>query len=353
MEYKLRCLTCNKVYESTYDSQLCDKCHGVLEVEYNFISESFINIPDSFWGYSNILPDSKSYKRYSVGLTKLLRSNLNENLFFKLEFQNPTGSFKDRGSVIELAKANDYGYKRVVCASTGNMAYSIAYYAKLYGIKATVYVSKDANKDKLYDISKTSNATIVKVNGDFTMAQKLAEKHAFKKREFLTGDYCYRKEGQKTIIYEVLAQLRNTRNIIVPIGNATLLSGMLKSLKEIKDNYPKTHLPKIIGVQSAVCKPLYDAYKEESVIRYEKPKTKADAIAVGYPTFGPQALSYMKELDSTIVTVTETEMKNEQKKFYEEYGLIVELASVAPIAAYKKLKLQNSETVAIITGKNV
>lgn len=353
MDYTLRCLSCDNVYDNSYDSQLCKVCHGILEVSYKFTGESFIELPHSFWDYKNILPESKSYKKYTVGLTKLLKSDYDENLFFKLEFQNPTGSFKDRGSVVELAKANDYGYKRVVCASTGNMAYSIAYYAKLYEIKATVYVSRDANKDKINSINNTGNAKIIKVNGDFTAAQKLAEKHSYKNKEFLTGDYCYRKEGQKTIIYEILAQLRNTRNIVVPIGNATLFSGMLKSLKEIKDNYPKTHLPKIIGVQSAVCKPLYDAYKKESILRYEEPKTAADAIAVGYPTFGDQSLKYMKELDSTVVTVTETEMKNEQKNFYKKYGLIVELASVAPIAAYKKLNLENSETVAVITGKNV
>ncbi|MEM0201006.1 MAG: pyridoxal-phosphate dependent enzyme [Candidatus Micrarchaeaceae archaeon] len=325
----------------------------MLEVEYKFTNELFMDMPQSFWGYSDILPSSRSYKKYSVGLTKLLKSNSEEKLFLKFEFQNPTGSFKDRGSVIEIAKANDYNYKKVVCASTGNMAYSIAYYAKFYGIKATVYVSMNANKDKIYNIKKTGNAEIIKVNGDFTTAQKLAEKHAFKKKEFITGDYCYRKEGQKTIIYEILAQQRNTRNIIVPIGNATLFSGMLKSLKEIKDNYPKTHLPKLIGVQSATCKPLYTAYKNKSVLRYEMPKTNADAIAVGYPTFGVQALEYMKELDSDIVTVTETEMKNEQKIFYKDYGLEIELAGVAPIAAYKKLNLYDNETVVVLTGKNV
>lgn len=307
----------------------------------------------SFWDYVSILPDSKYYRNYEVGFTKLIKSNDYDNLFLKLELENPTRSFKDRGSVIELAKAHEYGYKNVVCASTGNMAYSIAYYAKLYGIKTTVYISNDANPYKIRDIKETHDAQVIKVNGDFTMAQKLAQTHSIKKNAFLTGDYCYRKEGQKTIMYEIIKQLPDVRNIIVPIGNATLFSGMLESLNEIKESYRKISIPRIIGVQSSSCSPLYDAFKANSVIRYEKPKTSADAIAVGLPTFGKQSLEYMKSVNSSIVTVSDAELKTEQKLFYEKHGIIAELAGVASIAAVKKLKLKNEKTVAVVTGGNI
>ncbi|MGC8479087.1 MAG: pyridoxal-phosphate dependent enzyme [Candidatus Micrarchaeia archaeon] len=352
MEYKLLCLTCNESYDSSYDSQICKKCHGLLEIEYKFKGEAHKEMVNSFWSYKNMLPDCSAYKYYDVGLTKVINSRTDENLYLKIETQNPTGSFKDRGSVIEVAKAKEYKYKEIVCASTGNMAYSIAYYSKLYNIKTNVYISKDSNPDKIYNIKKTNNANIIKVNGDFTKAQKLAEEHSYKKHAFLAGDYCYRKEGQKTIIYEILSQIKEVKNIIVPIGNATLFSGILKSLTELKESYSKIHLPKIIGVQSKMCKPLYEAYKNNTIVRYEVSKTKADAIAVGYPTFGSQALEYMKQVNSEIVIVAEKEMQEEQKNIFNEYGLIVELASAATIAAYKKLKL-NGETVAIITGKNV
>lgn len=353
MQYTLLCLSCNERYEENYDSQICKKCHGVLEVVYTYNSDLVSLQAKSFWDYKNFLPDCNEYRKYDVGVTRLLKSDDKNNLFLKLELQNPTKSFKDRGSVIEIAKAKEYGYKNVVCASTGNMAYSIAYYAKLYDIKTTVYISDNAVKDKIRNILETKNAQIIKVDGDFTNAQKLAEMHSIKKRTFLTGDYCYRKEGQKTVVYEIMEQLKNIRNIIVPIGNATLFSGMLKSLYEIKQSYPKIRVPKLIGVQASSCSPLYDAVKSGGTLRYKKPKTAADAIAVGFPTFGNQAIKYMKDIESTIITVTDTEMKNEQKSFYKSYGIIAELAGVASIAAYKKLKLDNEETVAVITGGNV
>ncbi len=353
MKYSLKCTTCQEKYAQTYKSQICKKCHGVLEVVYTSRPEGFGFGVSSFWGYRHFLPDSDSYREYEVGFTKLIKSRENKKLFLKLELQNPTRSFKDRGSVIELAKAEEYGYKNIVCASTGNMAYSLAYYAKLYGIKTTVYISDNANKDKIRNIKETNDAEIIKVRGDFTTAQKLAEKHSITKRAFLTGDYCYRKEGQKTIVYEIMEQMKGVQNVIVPIGNATLFSGMLESFKEIKDSGLRVRIPKLIGVQSSLCSPFYDAVESGGTIKYKVPKTDADAIAVGLPTFGNQALSYMKELDAKVMTVTDAEMKKEQKLFYEKYGVIAELAGVAPIAAFKKLELEDEETIAIITGGNV
>ncbi len=353
MQYTLVCLSCNERYGKEYDSQICKKCHGILEVIYTYNSDLVSLEAKSFWDYEHFLPDCNEYRKYDVGVTRLLKSDDQSKLFLKLELQNPTKSFKDRGSVIEIAKAKEYDYKNVVCASTGNMAYSIAYYAKLYEIKTTVYISDNAAKDKIRNILETGNAKIINVDGDFTKAQKLAEKHSIKKNYFLAGDYCYRKEGQKTIVYEIMEQLKNIRNIIVPIGNATLFSGMIKSLYEIKQSYPKMRVPKLIGVQASSCSPLYDAVKSGGTLRYKEPKTAADAIAVGFPTFGNQVLKYMKEIESTVITVTDAEMKNEQKAFYKNYGIIAELAGAASIAAYKKLGLENEETVAVITGGNV
>ncbi|MGC8662416.1 MAG: threonine synthase [Candidatus Micrarchaeia archaeon] len=346
MNYYLKCTKCGKVYERNYNMQICDKCDGILEVVYNE-KVPYIEHANSFWDFKPILPYGK-YREFEVGLTKVIPGKENR-LYLKLETENPTHSFKDRGSIIEIAKAEEYGFDEVVCASTGNMAYSIAYYAKAYGIKSKIFVSKNITKDKIEYIRKTHDADITKINGDFTEAQKHAERYAKLKNVFLAGDYCYRKEGQKTIMYEIAKF--GFDNVFVPVGNATLLSGILKALEEIKKSKKNIKLPRIIGIEADNCKPLYKAFKTGR-LEYEKPKTDADAIAVGYPTFGMQALNLIKKLGGQIITVSDKEMKKEQELFYDSYGLVAELAGVASIAAYKKIK-PDGKSLAIISGGNV
>jgi threonine synthase len=346
MDYYLKCTKCGEVYNRHYDGQTCGKCGGLLEVVYKGKLPKIAGAY-SFWDFKPILPKG-IYKEFEVGLTKTIKGK-EEGLYLKLEIENPTHSFKDRGSVIEVAKAHEYGYDEIVCASTGNMAYSLAYYAKAYGIKAKIFVSKNVSKDKMEYIRKTHDANVTKVDGDFSLAQKHAEKYAKRRNVFLTGDYCYRKEGQKTIAYEL--NWHKFDNIIVPVGNATLISGILKAIVEMKASGSIKKVPKVIGVESESCKPLYDAFKSGK-LKYEKPNTIADAIAVGYPTFGMQAIELLKKLGGYMVTVSDKEMESEQNLFYQDYGLVAELAGVASLAAYKKLK-PKGKTVAIISGANV
>ncbi|MEM0087093.1 MAG: pyridoxal-phosphate dependent enzyme [Candidatus Micrarchaeaceae archaeon] len=304
----------------------------------------------SFWDMEKILPEGR-YRHFYLGNTPMIKS-IEKSLWLKLEFMNPTHSFKDRGSVIEISKAREYGYNEVVCASTGNMAYSIAYYAKLYGIKARIFISGNANKDKVNDIRSVGDATITQISGDFNAAQNLAVKYSEKKGAFLCGDYCYRKEGQKTIVYEIMRSKPDIENIIVPVGNATLLSATYKAIREMKGSGQIGKTPRIIAVQSEKCMPFVSAFLKKTGIKYEKPETKADAIAVGYPTYGKQGLEALKETFGKAVAVSEKSMALEQKLFLENYGMAVELASVAAIAAYKKLGIKSS-SVAVITGANI
>ncbi len=299
-----------------------------------------------------MLPKSE-YRHYLLESTRLAKA-VEGNLWLKLELENPTRSFKDRGSVVEIAKASEYGYNEVVCASTGNMAYSIAYYARLSGIKAKVFISNNANRDKVRDIRETHDADITRVNGDFGKAQRLAIRYSEKNGAFLAGDYCYRKEGQRTIAYEIMGQLKDATHIIVPVGNATLLSGMLKALDEMQKAKRLTRLPEVVGVQSSLCAPLFKAWKNRAALRYELPKTKADAIAVGFPTFGIEALERLYLLKGRMITVSDAEMVGEQKDFYKKYGLVAELAGVAGMAAYRKLGIgKGARAVSVVSGGNI
>jgi len=349
MDYKLRCIKCGNEYRSDYRRQTCESCNGVLYIEYK--ERPKLSFRGNFWDLENMLPKAK-YKHYMLGATPLIPALNDSSLLLKLETSNPTHSFKDRGSVVELAKALEYNYNEVVCASTGNMAYSIAYYAKLSGIRAKIFISKNASKDKVRDIRETHDADIVHVDGDFTKAQGLAEHYAQKHDAFLTGDYGYRREGQRTIGFELAFQAKDIDYIFTPVGNATLISGLIKAWIEMKDLGVIKHIPKIIGVEASRCAPLYKAFKQNKKVRYIEPKTKADAIAVGFPTFGDEVVESLRRIKGDVVTVSDNEMMREQERFYKEYGQIAELAGVASLAAYRKLK-PKGKSVAIISGGNV
>ncbi len=352
MRYHLKCHHHGEEYDSDYDGQFCKRCGCSLEVVYDGRMPK-ISGTGRFWDYRQALPDC-DYPNYEIGSTRLMGSHDMKNVCLKMETDNPTRSFKDRGSIIEICKAVEYGYNEVSVASTGNMAYSIAHYAKLAGLRVRAFISNAANKDKINFIMAEHDATVVHVKGDFTKAQKLALAYSEKAKAFLVGDYCYRKEGQKTMAYEIMDQLPDVDRIMVPVGNATLISGIAKGLTEMKVAGRISRMPMLVGVQSKSCAPLVTAYKNDRWIKYVVPKTAADAIAVGYPTFGNQAVEDIKASKGDAVAVSDADLKNEQKRFHEEYGLVAELAGVAGIAAIRSSRYGKSELiVSVVSGGNV
>jgi threonine synthase len=352
MKYVLECVLCGEKHPNSYKKQVCSKCGGILEVVYIEKAPRIKGL-GRFWDYESVLPEC-NYKHYELGSTRLIRSHDQSNVFLKLETDNPTRSFKDRGSIIEVSKALEYQKREIAVASTGNMAYSIAYYAKLAGLQVKTFISIGANKNKIKDIRSEGDARMDFVSGDFTKAQRLAERYARKSGAFLAGDYCYRKEGQKTTAYEIMDQMPGVTHIVVPVGNATLISGIFKALGEMQASGRIRRLPKLIAVQSKGSDPLITAFNENRKIRYTEPKTKADAIAVGFPTFGDEAIEALRATHGKAISVSDEELELEKKAFYENYGIIAELAGVAGIAAIKKMRFgSNAKVVSIVSGGNV
>jgi len=343
-------MKCREKYESSFPSQICSNCDSLLNVVYDEKKKFSYTKENSFWSYEAFMPDY-DYKHLDAGSTNVVIAD-EYGLYFKVESTNPTGSFKDRGSVIELNKALEYGYKEVVCASTGNMAYSIAHYSKILGISAKVFISKHANRDKVKLIRGTHDADITEIDGDFTDAQNEAIKYSKKNNAFLTGDYCYRKEGQKTAIFEAMHDLKSVDTIILPVGNATLLAGALEAVKYMKQSNAIKQIPKVIGVEAEGAKPLYTAFKSGMRITREMPNTTADAIAVGFPTFGEESIKLLKELGGDMIAVSDKEMQEEADKLKELYNIQAELGGAASVAAYRKLSPEG-KTIALISGGNI
>jgi threonine synthase len=363
MDYKLACTKCGHVEDDTRFR--CKKCGAILEVQYKYAElkpgKVFKRSQNGTSRYVNLLP-VKELVTLGEGGTPLRRilpkSMPDVRVLLKLETENPTKTFKDRGSALEISKALELHAKTVCCASTGNMGLSVAHYARHFGIKAVIFISKSASKAKIAKI-RSQGARIAYVDGDFNGALNAAEVFASKTGAFMCGDYHFRKEGQKTVIYEIAEQTAGKMPdyLFVPVGNGTLLSGIYKGLKELKRYKAIRKIPRLVAVQSEMCDPLVNAYRNGKRIEHVRPRTAADAIAVGYPTFGFEVLAAIKGTRGSAVGVSEDELKD-AVRLLEEYGVYSELGGGAGFAGFLRMYNQKNalfkgkKVAVIITGNN-
>ena len=362
MEYRLSCTKCgSRAQDSAFR---CGKCGSILEVVYKRGKRKLRAVEKGkpLSRYLDFLPLDALTVGLGEGGTQLKRINSSRfvgvEVFLKLETENPTMTFKDRGSAIELSKAVELNVRQVCCASTGNMGLSVAHYARHAGIKCTIFISKNANPRKIEKIRR-QGARIVEVGGDFNEALKEAERFARKTGAFVCGDYHFRKEGQKTVGFEMVEQLkyRAPDYVFMPVGNATLFSGFYKGLTEFKKAGLIKQVPRLIGVQSERCDPLVRAYLKGKDIHYVKPGTEADAIAVGYPTFGFEGISAIKRSRGGAVAVAEKGIEEAVMEL-ERHGVYAELGGGTGFAGLIKYHstdpkaLKGKRVVVVVTGNN-
>ncbi len=367
MEYELSCNRCGESYQKDSAHFRCGICESILEVTYDY---STLKLPKNFKKeihyHNKYLPFFPVKKTISMGEggTELIRmrnigwSLGKVNVLLKIETENPTRTFKDRGSSVEIAKARDLGFKHVVCASTGNMGLSVATYARKAGMKCTVFISRSGNREKIQKIRK-AGAKLVFVNGDFNAALSAAEAFARKNKVFVCGDYHYRKEGQKSVGFEIIDQLGRVPDyIFVQVGNSTLLAAIFKALTEYKRAGFIKKFPKLVAVQSMQCDPLVRAFKEKREIKYVKPKTEADAIAVGFPTFGFEGLNALKKTNGDAIAVHDRSILWTSQKLKRHMNIDSELGGAAGLAGFLEMygddmkRFEGRTVVAIITGDN-
>ena len=284
------------------------------------------------------------------GGTALVQSKTRKGYYFKNEATNPTGSFKDRGSTVEISKALEFGVKEVACASTGNMGASVAAYCARAGIKSTIYLPTFAPKVKANQIA-SYDSKVVNVRGTYQDAVEKTLDLRHKKHVYLTGDYVYRGEGEKSVGFEIIDQLNweIPNYIVVPVGNATLFSATYKALHEMKAVGLIDSFPKLIGVQAAGCQPLVSAWKRKEKVReVKKPKTVASAIACGDPVDALKAQIGLKKTKGKMVSVTDAEILSARREIGKE-GLFVEPSGAVSYAGAKKLGLRGN-VVCVLTG---
>lgn len=353
------CFKCKKIFNKHEILFWCPDCKGPILVKYkkgvqkqHLRKKEFKKQEVSHWKYWMFYPISRrNVISMGEGGTPLIKDLRHKNLLLKYEGTNPTGSFKDRGSTIEISHAMQIGITSTVCASTGNMGASVAAYCSRAGIRAAIYVPRGATYSKLKQI-KSHGAKVVKVMGDYTVALRKTQKLWLKKKVYQTGDYVYRQEGQKSTVFEILDQLKfqAPRNIIIPIGMGTHFFAAFKALEEMREVGLIQRMPRLVAVQSSHCSTVAKAYQRnmKQIPEVKNPKTIASAIACGKPNYGELALHALRKSNGIATTVTDDDLRRAKDNLAEQ-GIYAESSGAATYAAAKKLKLRG-KTVAVITG---
>ncbi|RLE44099.1 threonine synthase [Candidatus Woesearchaeota archaeon] len=355
----LRCYRCKKKFSARRIIFECDRCGGSLDIEYDYdeikkhiLKEEFKRACVSHWKYWPFYPIEDLTRIVSMeeGGTPLILDK-ESGFFFKLECVNPTGSFKDRGSTVEISKVVELGVNEIVCASTGNMGASIAAYASKAGIKATIFVPEFAPKVKAEQI-KSYGAKVVFVKGSYTDALNKTKELRRKKGVYLTGDYPYRCEGEKGVGFEIIDQLdwQIPDYVCCPIGNGTLLYGVYKSFAELKEVGLIKRLPRLVGVQAKGCNPVVRAFHKDmdELPKLKKTKTVAGAINCPDPVDGLKALHAIRKTSGDSIDVSDREIMKARSELGKK-GIYAEPAGAVSYAGAKKLGLKG-RVVCVVTG---
>lgn len=374
--YRLECVACGKVWDEEKTSSSCLSCGGPLDAKYDYeYIKSRLNVsalkntPISAAKYLSFYPilDMKQLVTLGEGGTQLRRSRkvagrlgLHE-VYFKDETSNPTGGFKDRGTMVEITKAKEMGAKAVVVASTGNMAASVAAYASQAGIPAYIVVPEGTPLGKLSQ-TLAYGARMIQVRATYSECAKLAADIAKKYGFYLAGDYVFRGEGQKSQGYEIVEQLfwKAPDYLIAPIGCGTNIAAIFKGIKEFYELGFIDKLPKVIGVQPEGANVVVEAFERgaKDMRPIDKPTTISSAVAVSYPLDGLKVLNDIYETGGMAIDVTDEETLVAEKELASEEAIFAEPSAALPLAALKKLvrmkKIRPEDrVVCMVTGNGL
>ena len=315
--------------------------------------------PGVLFRYKDRLPITPKTPLFSLGEgdTPLVRCPQLEKelavgeLYFKLEGCNPTGSFKDRGMVVAVAKALEEGSRALMCASTGNTSASAAAYAAGCGVESIIIIPR--GKIALGKMAQAIvyRAKIVAIDGNFDQALKivlaLTEKHPVTLVNSLNPN---RIEGQKTAAFEVIDTLGEAPDyLFIPVGNAGNITAYWKGFKEYHEAGKAKIRPRMMGFQAEGAAPIVRGHI------VEKPETVASAIRIGNPASWKRAEAARDESGGIIDMVSDDEILAAQKMLATKGGIFGEPASAASLAGLVKLRKQGrdfskSRIVCVVTG---
>ena len=371
----LTCRECARPYPAEA-LHVCEYCFGPLEVAYDYEAiaasitrEKIAAGPATIWRYADLLPVSgQNPVNLGAGFTPLVRADrlaaelgLGE-LWVKNDTLNPTGSFKDRVVSVALTKARELGFKVAACASTGNLANSVAAHAARAGMESIVFIPSDLESGKVVTTA-VFGGKLIAVEGTYDdvnrLCAELASEHpswAFVNVNVRT----YYAEGSKTLAFEVAEQLgwRAPDHVVVPIASGSQLTKIHKGFNELYkvgllDEAPSV---RVSGAQAEGCSPVATAFAEGTEhIRPVKPKTIAKSLAIGNPADGFYALDVVRSTGGAIGSVSDEEIIEGIRLLARTEGIFTETAGGVTIATLAKLAAQgvvraDERVVAYVTG---
>lgn len=362
------CLFCQSTYPGDPYSTFCPQCHEPLLLHSGQEKKTIHSEKsNSLERYLDFLPLSTIETPLLLGqretplipLYRLKKEFTLPQVFVKNETVNPTGSFKDRGTVVAVQNSVQFGITKIGTVSTGNMASSTAAYGARAGLKTIVLVKEDTALEKIIATS-IYNPILIKVRGDygrlFYGSLELGKKLNIR---FMNSVDPYRIEGYKITSFEIHEQLRPhaPQYVIAPVSSGGHIIGLMKAFIELQTHGLIEQMPKFIGVQAEGCSPITQAFKaqKDRVERIEKAETIAHAISNPDPPGGNLLLKLMREYGGEMMTVDDPEILSAQKALAEYEGIFCQPASATTLAALLKLNKKNAlsaedRIVLIITG---
>ena len=277
-----------------------------------------------------------------------------DDLYFKLESCNPTGSFKDRGMVVAVAKALEEGGSTIVCASTGNTSASAAAYGARCGLDTVILVPRDyVARGKLAQ-AITYGARIMLIDGGFddalSLVRKLSDKHPV---VLVNSVNPYRLQGQKTAAFEIVHDLGEAPDyLFIPVGNAGNITAYWMGFTEARQLEWTGTLPKMMGFQAEGAAAIVKGHP------IDKPHTVASAIRVGNPASWRKAVNARDESSGMIDAVSDDDIMEAYTLMARREGIFCEPASAASVAGLLKLarggmRFDRNKVVCVITGSGL
>ncbi len=373
----LRCRECGRTYPKE-PLFVCEYCFGSLEVSYDYqgirqvLNKKVISErPANLWRYKELLPlEGEPTDGLDSGFTPLIKAEKLgqalgvEKLYIKDDSVNyPTLSFKDRVVAVALSKAKEFGFKTVACASTGNLANSLAAQAAKANLKSFIFIPANLELSKVIG-TLIYGANLVAVEGNYDEVNRLCgEIAASYNWAFVNINIRpYYAEGSKTFAFEIAEQLgwEAPEHIIVPVAGGSLISKIWKGLKEFKElGLIKDLKTKVHAAQARGCSPVVTAIKENSdIIKPVKPDTIVKSLAIGNPADGYYAVQAVWESGGYGEVATDDEVIEGIKLLAETEGIFTETAGGVTIAVTQKLlkqgKIKKNDSIVIsITGNGL
>jgi threonine synthase len=374
----LKCRLCGKAYPRE-PLNFCTEDFGPLEVDYDYdaIKEALprakIEVrPNTMWRYRELLPlDGAPTVGQQVGGTPLVRADRLaealgvERLWVKNDAVNfPTLSFKDRVVAVALSKAREFGFRTVGCASTGNLANSVAANAAAAGLEAYIFVPADLERSKILGTS-VFGAKVIGVTGTYDEVNRLCTQVAFKYGWGFVNINLrpFYAEGSKTMGFEIAEQLgwRTPQHVVVPMAGGSLIGKIRKAFGElayvglIDDASCKIH-----GAQAAGCNPISTAVKNgwETHRPVRRPNTIAKSLAIGDPADGYFAAKVIRDSGGWAEDVSDPEIAEAMALLARTEGIFAETAGGVTVAVARKLIAEgriprDEEIVLCITGNGL